>query len=320
MTPAQTAMIATAVADILKAYGEKHVEPLAAENAALRGRLESLEAYVKALPAPRDGIDGKDGAPGADGKDGAPGRDGVDGAPGRDGIDGAPGAKGDPGDRGEPGIAGKDGAPGLKGDAGETGRPGVDGKSVDPAEVRTWVMDEVAKAIKSFPLPRDGRDGRNGVDGPPGRDAAELMPEDGMNESASYQRGTWVMHRGGLFLAYRATDPVQGGDYKAAGWHVVNNGLADMRVELAADQRTLLVSLEGSDGRTVTKHIKTAMQIHRGVWRDGITYERGDNVSSGGSTWHANETTTDKPGEGSKAWTLTTKRGRDGKDAGDKQS
>jgi hypothetical protein len=37
-------------------------------------------------------------------------------------------------------------------------------------------------------------------------------------------------------------------------------------------------------------------------------------VTSGGSCWHCNEPTTTKPGEGSKAWRLMVKRGRDGKD------
>lgn len=314
MTPEQTAAIASAVADIVKAYGERHVEPLAAENAVLRGRLDMLEAHIKAMPAPRDGIDGKDGKDGRDGVDGGIGPMGPAGKDGEPGPKGDPGVKGDPGEAGRPGIDGKDGANGIAGKDGRDGINGKDGASVDPASVRMWVIDEVQKAIKSFPAPRDGRDG---AEGQPGRDAVEIIPERGMNESVSYQRGTWVTHRGGLFVAYRATDPVKDADYEAAGWQIVNNGLADMRVDLAADQRTLLVSLERSDGKVETKRVKTAMQVHRGVFREGTTYERGDNVTQGGSTWHANETTTEKPGEGSKAWTLVTKRGRDGKDAGE---
>jgi hypothetical protein len=40
-------------------------------------------------------------------------------------------------------------------------------------------------------------------------------------------------------------------------------------------------------------------------------------VTWAGSEWHCHTTTTTKPGEGSKAWTLKVKRGRDGKDAKD---
>lgn len=51
-----------------------------------------------------------------------------------------------------------------------------------------------------------------------------------------------------------------------------------------------------------------------GVYVEGKTYDLGDLVTWGGSSWHCNETTTSKPGEGTKAWTLMVKRGRDGKD------
>lgn len=56
------------------------------------------------------------------------------------------------------------------------------------------------------------------------------------------------------------------------------------------------------------------IDIYRGVWVEGKTYERGDGVTWGGSEWHCNEPTNSKPGDGSKAWTLKVKRGRDGKD------
>jgi hypothetical protein len=54
-----------------------------------------------------------------------------------------------------------------------------------------------------------------------------------------------------------------------------------------------------------------------GVYQEGQTYHKGHLVTWGGSSWHCNETTTTKPGDGSKAWTLMVKRGRDGKDGRD---
>lgn len=54
--------------------------------------------------------------------------------------------------------------------------------------------------------------------------------------------------------------------------------------------------------------------VFRGVYLDGQIYERGHLVTHAGSSWHCNDTTTTKPGDGSKAWTLMVKRGRDGKD------
>jgi hypothetical protein len=59
------------------------------------------------------------------------------------------------------------------------------------------------------------------------------------------------------------------------------------------------------------------VEIYRGVYQDGKSYDRGDCTTWGGSEWHCNETTTTKPGDGSKAWTLKVKRGRDGKDGRD---
>jgi hypothetical protein len=57
--------------------------------------------------------------------------------------------------------------------------------------------------------------------------------------------------------------------------------------------------------------------IHRGVFADGKAYSKFDVVTWAGSTWGANEATTTKPGDGSKAWTLIVKRGRDGRDGVD---
>jgi hypothetical protein len=51
-----------------------------------------------------------------------------------------------------------------------------------------------------------------------------------------------------------------------------------------------------------------------GVYVEGKQYERGDLATWAGATWHCNEPTETKPGDGSKAWTLMVKRGRDGKD------
>lgn len=66
----------------------------------------------------------------------------------------------------------------------------------------------------------------------------------------------------------------------------------------------------GVDGKDGTPGLRFA-----GVYVDGKTYDLGDLVTWAGSSWHCNEPTTTKPGEGAKAWTLMVKRGRDGKDA-----
>ena len=66
---------------------------------------------------------------------------------------------------------------------------------------------------------------------------------------------------------------------------------------------------DGQDGAPGTPGL-----AYLGVYQDGKAYDVGQLVTWAGSTWHCNEHTTTKPGEGSKAWTLMVKRGRDGKD------
>ena len=53
--------------------------------------------------------------------------------------------------------------------------------------------------------------------------------------------------------------------------------------------------------------------VYRGVFKEGESYERGDTVTWGGSLWHCDTPTKEKPG--TEAWTLAAKKGRDGKDA-----
>jgi len=93
-------------------------------------------------------------------------------------------------------------------------------------------------------------------------------------------------------------------------------GWDDLAVE-QADERTFTIKcLRGLQVKELGT-LTFPVQIYRGVYVDGKTYERGDGVTYGGSEWHCNETTAIKPGDGSKGWTLKVKRGRDGKDGRD---
>jgi hypothetical protein len=255
--------------------------------------VEALFARLKeAIPAPLKGEPGKDGRDGANGKDGAPG---VDGKDGRDGI------------------SGKDGAPGTDGRDGVNGKDGAD---VDPLILRGMVVGAVAEVVKELPAPKDGRDGRDGkdgIDGEPGRDASAIDYVQ-FDPTKSYPLGTHALCRGGILYAERTTDRVEGNDFKAAGWRHLVAGLADVRMEILSDGRTFQFALEYSDGRTEKLQAKAAVPAHRGVWRESVTYEKGDVVQWSGNGWIAREVTTDKPGE-AKSWDLLARRGRDGKDA-----
>ncbi len=298
----------------------------------------------------KDGAPGKDGINGEKGIDGAAGKNGINGKDGRDGIDGKNGADGLIGKDGRDGIDGKDGAAGLVGKSGTDGKDaepidrdalstsivekvlaripapvnGVDGKdgnSIDADAIRLLVAGEVQKAVGALPRPQDGRDGlvgpvgpigKQGPEGLSGRDALALDIQRGMNEEMSYPRGQYVAHRNGLFYSYRTTDPVVEKDYEAAGWQVLFAGVADVHEAIASDGRTVVTSHELSDGKLLTTQRKVAATIYRHAWKEGKSYEQGDAVTWGGSTWHANRDTGAKPGH-SDDWTLMVRRGAEAK-------
>jgi hypothetical protein len=83
------------------------------------------------------------------------------------------------------------------------------------------------------------------------------------------------------------------------------------------DERTL--TIKAARGERVKEIGKATfpVEIYRGVFVESRQYERGDCATYGGSEWHCNEPTDSKPGDGSKAWTLKVKKGRDGKDGRD---
>jgi len=165
-----------------------------------------------------------------------------------------------------------------------------DGKAFGEAiatQVRTFVDSALApvlvrlKAIEDRRAPLDGRDGR---DGQPGRDGKDGV--DGKDGQAG-ERGF---------------------------------GLDDFSTEMRGD-RTILLKFTRGDAVEVHE-LTFPVMIYRGVYSEAATYERGDTVTWGGALFHCNGPEAEgealgKPVEGSKAWTLAVKRGRDGK-AGEK--
>lgn len=106
-----------------------------------------------------------------------------------------------------------------------------------------------------------------------------------------------------------------GADGKAGQNGVDGLGFEDLSVEFDGD-RTLGLKFVRGD---VTKvfNVPLPFQRYQGVYQEGKSYSLGDTVTWAGSTWHCQDATTTKPGEGSKAWLLVVKRGRDGKDGKD---
>ncbi len=95
------------------------------------------------------------------------------------------------------------------------------------------------------------------------------------------------------------------------GWECLVDGVADIDVSMT-DERLFSVVIRQSSGQCTEKTFSLPVMLYRGVFRAGETYHPGDTVTWGGSLWHCNSMTGDKPGEAhSSGWTLAAKRGRD---------
>lgn len=135
-----------------------------------------------------------------------------------------------------------------------------------------------------------GATGKDGAQGPPG-----IPGRDGM----SVQGGQGEKGRDG-------TDGRDGQD---------GLGFDDLSVLHDGERGVTFRFLKGDHVKEFT--VTVPALIYRGVYTEGKTYTKGDVGTWAGATWHCNEPTTLKPGEGTKAWTLMVKKGRDGKDGRD---
>lgn len=259
---------------------------------AMRSRIDAVDKRLQSIPAGPQGERGADGVPGPQGERGEPG------------IQGERGERGADGEHGAPGIDGRDGAPGPRGEQGPAGK---DGESVHIEAVRSMLAEMVAKATSELPKPKDGE---------PGRDAAQIQPLPSVDLSKSYPAGTYALHAGGMILSFRKTDPATD-SLELAGWMVAMNGVAAEAEELSEDGRTYKRTTLYTNGEQFVREFKSEAIMDRGVYKPDVTYQKGDVVTWGGSSYIANCETDVKPDsiEGRTAWRLMAKRGRDGKDS-----
>jgi hypothetical protein len=202
----------------------------------------------------------------------------------------------------------------------------ADGKSLTPDDIRPLLKEMVEDAISDIPTPRDGKDAdpeaikaavsdalaalpepESPASGADGRDALQIEILPGIDAEKSYPRGTYATYSGGLWRSFEKTAGMR-------GWECVVDGISAVDVA-NDDERMFTVTVTRASGACETKTFGIPVMIYRGVFKAEGSYQPGDTVTWGGSLWHCDETTADKPGElGSKGWTLATKRGRDGKD------
>lgn len=190
-----------------------------------------------------------------------------------------------------------------------------DGKSVTTEDVQPMIQELVSasmpelpdvkslvnEAIAALPAAEPGKDGENG------RDALSLEILPFIDERKSYPRGSYATHNGGLWRAYEKTHGMR-------GWECLVDGVAGIDIQ-QSEQRCFTLTVSRTSDASETKSFDVPVMIYQGVFKSGQEYLPGDTVTWGGSLWHCDEQTQDKPGEaGSKGWTLAAKRGRDGRD------
>lgn len=196
----------------------------------------------------------------------------------------------------------------MKGDLAEL-RSAVD--AIVIPEPATVDVDAIAKAAaQMIPTPKDGSPGR---DGQPGKDgAAGEKGRDGLDVKDMFRadggRLVAVMSDGttkdlGVFVG-KDGDPGRDGVDGRDGADGI--GFEDMTFETDEHGRVIAKFQRGD----VIKSVRLPGIVDRGPFRVGEGYEKGDAVSYGGSLWIAQEPTGDKP-DGSKAWRLAVKKGRD---------
>ncbi|AYD00021.1 hypothetical protein [Neorhizobium sp. NCHU2750] len=172
-------------------------------------------------------------------------------------------------------------------------KDGKDGASVTADDLAPMIATEVERRFAAFPKPKDGKDGL---------DVREMLRAEGGHLIAVMSDGT--TRDLGVFVGKDGEPGKPGKD----GFN-----LEDFEAAVMDDGRTVLLSFDRGD-LSYKVELGFDVMLYRGVFKDGHDYVRGDTVTWGGSLWHCDQPTSEKPGDGSKSWTLCAKKGRDGKD------
>jgi hypothetical protein len=213
----------------------------------------------------------------------------------------------------------------------------VKSEVVDLGKELRGVIDDY---IKNLPKPENGKDGEdapaptaeqiaeavtawmvanfiqptNGKDGNDGKDSTELEVLPSIDDDKSYPKGTWASYKGGLIKSTRTTSGLIGKSLLEAGWDVIVQGVHSVEVHPLAEGEFAVKTMLTGGKDHITKFAVPVM-VYKGIWKEGA-YTKGNTVTTGGSLWHCNKDTTDKPGT-SEAWQLCAKKGTDGRDGKD---
>lgn len=193
-------------------------------------------------------------------------------------------------------------------------------------ETRTELRGELAELVKAIPEGKQGpsgRDGKDGKDGMDGQDGKDGQPgpagEPGPSGDAGRDGQNGKDGRDGLPgtpgergpIGEKGLDGKDGRDGRDGKDGITEKELT-AAVEAAVSARLGLLLKSAIDEAFAALPIP----VYKGVWREDAasTYTAGNMLTHGGSLWHCNYTSLDKPGV-SEAWKLVAKKGRDGRDA-----
>lgn len=174
--------------------------------------------------------------------------------------------------------------------------------------------DEISYAVKTYIATIDLK-GEKGDKGDNGLDALkiDILPE--IDPIRSYSKNTYASHDGGVWRAYKSTDPLGTKEPERQGWELVLRGISAVEV-YQLGEKSVAVKTKMSGGKDFIHKVDLPMMSYKGVWQEG-EFTEGDVVTWGGSAWYCKAKTTAKPGEvvdGQSDWKLAVKKGRDGKD------
>ena len=310
--------------DELHEYLRKEFSPVLKRIRILEDRQpEKGEPGEKGAPG-QDGEPGERGEKGEPGECGPKGEPGEKGAPGQDGEPGERGEKGEPGECGPKGEPGEKGEPGADGERGEKGEPGADGergeKGEPGADGERGEKGEPGADGERGEKGEPGADGERGEKGEPGQDGKSVTEED------VEKMLDGVISKHVLDLERRTNDMVQkavdrlvqpkdgkDGEDGAPGEDGADGfGFDDLDVVQLDEKRLQIVFTKGDRRKEFV--VDMPILIDRGVYKQGITYTKGDGVTYAGSFWIAQKNSPNqKPGTGEE-WRLAVKRGRDAKE------
>lgn len=168
---------------------------------------------------------------------------------------------------------------------------------VDYEKIELQIEKKVREEISKIEI-KEGEDGL---------DALEIEIQPAIHPAKTYHRGTYASHEGGLWRSFKQTKGMD-------GWECIIDGVSG--VEIDQNERDVAIKVKMASGKEEVKSFEMPAVIYRGVWREG-EYKKNDSVTLSGSLYIANENTEERPGEGSKAWFLSCKKGGTGKSAYD---